>query len=151
MKILTQLSVFLINEPGRLAILTHALAKAKINISALTLMDSTEHGVLRLVVDDAPRAAALLARLGFQVSTTEVVSAEMPNRPGALASLASMLAENHINVDYAYVTSGAPGGRTLCILKVPYLHKAMEVLGKGLGREAEGEAPDRRKAQKAGR
>ncbi len=137
MKILSQLSIFLINEPGRLATLTHALAKAKINISALTLMDSTEHGVLRLVVDDPARASALLGRLGFQVSTTEVVSVEMPNRPGALAGLASMLAEHHINVDYAYVTSGAPGGRTLCILKVPYLHKAMDVLRKGLGLKEE--------------
>ena len=136
MQILTQISVFLINEPGRLATLTHALAKEKINIVALTLMDSTEHGVLRLVVDDPARAAALLGRLGFQVSTTEVVSVEMPNRPGALASLATLLAENHINVDYAYVTSGAPGGKTLCILKVPYLNKAMEILRKGLGREA---------------
>ena len=132
MRILTQLSAFLINEPGRLATLTHAMAKEKINISALTLMDSTEHGVLRLIVDDPERARKLLERLGFQISTTEVVAVEMPNRPGALASLAERLADAHINIDYAYVTSGAPGGRTLCIFKVPYLQKAMETLEKGM-------------------
>ena len=130
MKIVTQLSVFLINEPGRLATLTHALAKEKVNIIALTLMDSTEHGVLRLVVDEPERARKSLDRLGFKVSTTDVVSLEMPNRPGSLATLAERLAEAHINIDYAYVTSGAPGGKTLCVFKVPYLQKAMEVLGK---------------------
>lgn len=130
MRIQTQLSVFLINEPGRLATLTHALAREKVNIMALTLMDSTEHGVLRLVVEDAERARKALERLGFQVSTTEVVAAEMPNRPGALAVLAERLADAHINIDYAYVTSGAPGGKSLCIFKVPYLQKAVEVLEK---------------------
>ncbi len=130
MKILTQLSVFLINEPGRLATLTHALAKEKLNIVALTLMDSTEHGVLRLVVEEPERARKSLERLGFQVSSTEVVSVEMPNRPGALATLAEKLADAHINIDYAYVTSGAAGGKTTCIFKVPFLQKAMEVLEK---------------------
>ncbi len=135
MKIITQLSAFLINEPGRLATLTHALAKEKVNISALTMMDSTEHGVLRLVVDDPERAVKTLERLGFQISTTDVIAVEMPNKPGSLATLAEKLAEAHINIDYAYATSGAPGGRTVCIFKVPYLQKAMEVLQKGLFRE----------------
>ncbi len=141
MRIVTQLSIFLINEPGRLATLTHALAKEKININALTLMDSTEHGVMRVIVDDPARAAKVLERLGFQISTTDVISVEMPNRPGALATLAEKLAEAHMNVHYAYVTSGAPGGRTVCILKVPYLQKAMEVLEKGLpkSKSAEGD------------
>ena len=130
MKILTQLSVFLINEPGRLATLTHALAKEKLNIVALTLMDSTEHGVLRLVVEEPERARKSLERLGFQVSSTDVVAAEMPNRPGSLATLAEKLADAHINIDYAYVTSGAAGGKTVCIFKVPFLQKAMDVLEK---------------------
>ena len=130
MKILTQLSVFLINEPGRLATLTHALAKEKLNIQAMTLMDSTEHGVLRLIVEHPEKAQKLLEKLGFQVSTTDVLSIEMPNKPGALADLAETLADEHININYAYVTSGAPGGKTLCIFKVPYLQKAMEALGK---------------------
>ena len=137
MRILTQLSVFLINEPGRLATLTHALGKEKINIVALTLMDSTEHGVLRLVVDEPQRAQKALERLGFQISVTEVVSTEVPNRPGALAQLAERLADAHINIDYAYVTSGAAGGKTLCVFKVPFLQKAMEVLEKAQPRSRE--------------
>ena len=132
MRIIPQISVFLINAPGRLATLTHALAKEKVNVAALTLMDSTEHGVLRLVVDNSERALKLLERLGFQVSTTDVLEVEMPNRPGSLATVAQALAEAHINIDYAYATSGAPGGRTLCVFKVPYLRKAIEALEKAL-------------------
>ena len=132
MRIITQISVFLINAPGRLATLTHALAKAKVNVVALTLMDSAEHGVLRLIADEPGRALKVLERLGFQVSTTDVLEVEMPNRPGSLATVAQALAEAHINIDYAYATSGAPGGHTLCVFKVPYLRKSIEALEKAL-------------------
>ena len=128
MKIAKQLSVFLINQPGKLASITSALAKEKINISALTLMDSTEHGVLRLVTEEPDRARKVLTKTDCPVTDTDILYMELPNRPGAFAAVAERLAREHINIDYAYCTSGAPGGKTIGIFKVPLLQKAMEVL-----------------------
>lgn len=129
MRIAKQLSVFLINQPGRLATVSSALAKDKINVTALTVMDSTENGVLRLVTDDGVKARRCLERAGCAVTETDVLLTELPNRPGAFASVAKTLAEAHLNIDYAYCTAGAPGGKTTAIFKVPFLEKALHVLG----------------------
>lgn len=137
MRIVKQLSVFLINQPGRLAAVASALAKEKINITALTLMDSTEHGVLRVVAEEPERAKKVLERIDCPVTETEVLCVELPNRPGAFASVAQELGSAHINIDYAYVTAGAPGGKTLGIFKVPFLQKAAEVLESRLRRKGD--------------
>jgi hypothetical protein len=128
MRIEKQLSVFLVNKPGRLANICSALAHEKINIMALTLVDSTEHGVLRVVVNDAERAKAILSKQGVEVTDTDVVLVEIPNRPGAFAALAERLAREHININYAYCTAGAPGGKTTAIFKVAEVKKAVEIL-----------------------
>jgi hypothetical protein len=123
-----QFSVFLVNKPGVLAQVTRALADEKVNIVALTLVDSQEHGVLRVVATDAGRARQVLTRLNLPMTETEVLSIELSNRPGALADVAGLLGSAHININYAYVTSGAPGGRTTGILKVADPKKAEHVL-----------------------
>jgi hypothetical protein len=123
-----QLSVFLVNKPGILAQVTRALAQEKINIVAMTLVDSQEHGVLRFVAEDTGAARATLGHLNLPTTETEVLRMELNNRPGALADVAGLLGENHININYAYCTSGAPGGRTTAILKVADLGKAQRVL-----------------------
>ena|SRR5687768_3512902 len=127
-KTATQFSVFLVNKPGVLAQVTGALAQAKQNIMAMTLVDSQEHGVLRMVVADPAEARAVLTKLNLPMTETDVICLDMPNRPGALADVATLLGENHININYAYVTSGAPGGRTTGIFKVADLTKAQHVL-----------------------
>ncbi len=124
----TQFSVFLVNKPGVLAQVTGALAKAKVNIVAMTLVDSQEHGVLRLVAEDAKAARECLTQLNLPMTETEVLRLEMSNRPGALADIATLLGENHININYAYCTSGAPGGHTTGIFKVADPKKAEKVL-----------------------
>jgi hypothetical protein len=129
-KTAVQFSVFLVNKPGVLAQVARALAQAKQNIVAMTLVDSQEHGVLRMVIADAAEARAVLAKLNLPMTETEVVCLDLPNRPGALADVAMLLGENHININYAYVTSGAPGGRTTGIFKVADLAKAQHVLKK---------------------
>jgi hypothetical protein len=128
----TQFSVFLVNKPGVLAQVTGALAEQKVNVIAMTLVDSQEHGVLRLVAEDPDRVRQLLQQLNLPVTETEVLSLDLSNRPGALADVASLLGKNHININYAYVTSGAPGGRTTGIFKVADQAKASRVL-KGSG------------------
>ena len=129
-KTATQFSVFLVNKPGVLAQVTRALAEAKLNLLAMTLVDSQEHGVLRMVLQDEAQARAVLAKLNLPMTETEVICLDLPNRPGALADVAALLGENHININYAYVTSGAPGGRTTGVFKVADQSKAIHVLKK---------------------
>jgi hypothetical protein len=127
-RIQTQYSVFLVNKPGVLAQVTSALADEKINIVAMTLVDSQEHGVLRFVTNDGDQVHKVLAKLNLPTTETEVLCVELPNRPGALAGVAGLLGKNHININYAYVTSGSPGGRTTGVFKVADLNKAMKLL-----------------------
>jgi hypothetical protein len=125
-----QFSVFLVNKPGVLAQVTGALAAEKINLLAMTLVDSQEHGVLRMVAENAAQAREVLTKLNLPMTETEVLCVDLPNRPGALADVATMLGKEHININYAYVTSGAPGGRTTGVFKVADQAKAMHVLKK---------------------
>ncbi|MEA2734465.1 MAG: hypothetical protein QOE14_916 [Humisphaera sp.] len=129
-KTLNQFSVFLVNKPGVLAQVTGALAQEKINLIAMTLVDSQEHGVLRMVVENANAARGVLTKLNLPMTETEVLCLDLPNRPGALADVATLLGQNHININYAYVTSGAAGGRTTGVFKVADPGKAMHVLKK---------------------
>ena len=127
----TQFSVFLVNKPGVLAQVTRALANEKINIVAMTLVDSQEHGVLRLVAENASTARGVLGKLNLPMTETDVLCVDLPNQSGALADVASLLGQNHININYAYCTSGAPGGRTTGVFKAGDHAKAQKLLEKG--------------------
>jgi hypothetical protein len=124
----TQFSVFLVNKPGVLAQVTQALADAKINLIALTLVDSQEHGVMRIVAEDPVATRDVLRKLNLPMTETDVLRLELNNRPGALADVANLLGKNHININYAYVSSGAPGGHTSGIFKVNDPAKAQKLL-----------------------
>jgi len=123
-----QFSVFLVNKPGVLTQIFRELAKAKINVTALAMMDSMEHGVLRMVVDEPAGARSVIQRLNVQATETDLLAVTLPNRPGAAADLCDRLAASHINIGYMYCTGGARGGKTLVMLKVPDIQKAMKVL-----------------------
>lgn len=123
-----QFSIFLVNKPGVLAQVTKAMADAKVNIVAMTLVDSQEHGVLRVVASNPDTAHRALQALNLPLTETEVLCVELSNRPGALADVAELLGTNHININYAYATSGAPGGRTTGVFKVADQNKAMKLL-----------------------
>jgi len=116
MRVETQFSIFLVNKPGVLAQVTSALAKAKVNVIALTLVDSSEHGVLRIVCgDNAEKVRSVLARTHDQFTETEVLAMELSNKPGVFAAEADKLAAEHININYAYCTGGARGGNSRVI------------------------------------
>jgi len=123
-----QFSVFLVNKPGVLARVTQSLADVKINIKALTLVDSQEHGVLRLVVEDGNRIGAVLRALNIPVTETDVLCVEMANHPGALADICNRLAQEHVNINYAYLSTGAKGGKTVGVFKVSDVNKAKKIL-----------------------
>ena len=144
----TQFSVFLVNKPGVLAQVTKAIADAKLNMTAMTLVDSQEHGVLRVVTDDAAVTRQVLGRLNLPMTETEVLCLELSNRPGALADVATLLGQSHVNINYAYCTGGAPGGRTTGIFKVADVKKAMHVLKESAAKHKE---PSIRGSRRSGR
>ena len=128
MHIETQFSVFMINKPGVLAQLLDSIASQKINVLALTMMDSVEHGVLRVVATSREKMTKLLDKLNVQYNSTDVLCVNLPNKAGSFADVANILSHAHINISYAYCTAGARGGRTTSILKVADVKKAMKVL-----------------------
>ena len=128
MYITTQFSIFMVNKPGVLAQVLSEFARAKINITAMTMMDSVEHGVMRVVFTAPKKAKEILAKLNMPHNETEVLCVTLDNRSGALAIVAEKLAKNHINISYAYCTAGAKGGRTTGGLKVADVKKAMRIL-----------------------
>ena len=123
-----QFSVFLVNKPGVLSQIFREFAKAKINITSIAMMDSMEHGVLRMVVEDEVSARPVLKRLNLPITETDVLAVTLSNRPGAAADLCERLSQAHINIGYMYCTTGARGGRTIVVLKVPDIKKAMKIL-----------------------
>ena len=131
MYISQQFSVFMVNKPGVLAHVLKEFANAKLNIVAMTMMDSVEHGVMRVVFAEPEQARELMTKLNLPFNETDVLCVQMDNKAGALASVAERLSKNHINITYAYVTAGAKGGRTTGVLKVADVKKAMKVLEKG--------------------
>ena len=123
-----QVSVFLENKPGRLAQVLLALAREKVNVIALCIMDSHEHSVLRLAVNDVPKTAEVLRGLNAQYTEAEVLVVDLRNQPGALAHVCEQLASEHVNIDYAYCSSGGRNGKVVGIFKVSNVEKALRVL-----------------------
>jgi hypothetical protein len=123
-----QITVFLENKPGRLANVLSELARQKVNITALSVMDKHEHGVLRVVVDDAAKTRQIVKGMNTPTTETDVLVVELRNQPGALAHVCETLAAEHINIDYAYCSSGGRNGKVLGIFKVANAEKATRVL-----------------------
>jgi hypothetical protein len=124
-----QIAVFLENKPGRLANVLLALAREKVNVIAMTIMDSHEHSVLRFVADDLDNTHQVLKTLGIPFAEAEVLVVELRNQPGELAHVCELLGAEHINIEYAYCSSGGRNGKTVGIFKVTNAGKAMRVLG----------------------
>jgi hypothetical protein len=144
MNVATQFSIFMVNKPGVLAQVLGEFARAKINVIAMTMMDSVEHGVMRVIFGAPEKAREVLVRLNMPCNETEVMCVELDNKPGALAAVAEKLAKNHINIAYAYCTAGAKGGRTTGVLKVADVKKAMKVLQEGHQRNSKSQPVIRR-------
>lgn len=126
-----QVSVFLENKPGRLARVLSALAREKVNITAMTVMDSHEHNVLRFVTSDLTSTIRVLNTLGMPHAETDVMQLELRNQPGALAHVCEILAQEHVNIEYAYCSAGGRNGKTVGVFKLSNAEKAMRVLNEG--------------------
>lgn len=97
-----QISIFLENKSGRLSEVARILGDNGINIRALSLADTTDFGILRLIVNDTEKASAVLKKNGFTVGKTEVIAVEVEDRPGGLAKILEILNKETINVEYMY-------------------------------------------------
>ena len=128
MHVAPQFSIFMVNKPGVLAQVLGEFARAKINVIAMTMTDSVENGVMRVVFASPEKAKEVLSKLNMPYNQTEVLCVTLTNKSGALAAVAEKLARNHINISYAYCTAGAKGGRTTGVLKIADVKKAMKIL-----------------------
>ena len=128
MDIVTQLAVFLANQPGTLAAVCDELASANINIYALTTTDSVDHAVVRMVVSDTRKALQLFEQRGVLVVENDVLMIDNTNKPGSLSKLAAKLADHKINIDYAYLATSPSSKKGLLILRVSNSKKALQVL-----------------------
>lgn len=97
-----QLSVFVENKPGHLRAPCQALAAAGINLATLSLADTQQYGILRLIIRDWQQAKAVLEKAGFVVKTTEVLAIEVPDRPGGLDDVLRVIEQAGMNVEYMY-------------------------------------------------
>jgi hypothetical protein len=128
MQITKQLAIFLDNRPGTLARLADALAKAKINIYAISTSDTIDHTVIRLVVSDYRKALHIFEEHGTLVVEDDVLMVEGSNRPGELARLAQLLADAKINIEYCYSATAPDARKGLLILRVSNPAKALKIL-----------------------
>lgn len=125
-----QISVFLENKSGRLAAVTRVLGSNDIDISALSIADTTDFGILRLIVNDPDKAVRVLKEHGFTVRSTDVIAISVPDRPGGLASALDVLERESIGIEYTYAFVGKKADEALVILRLDNPEKAIEALKK---------------------
>lgn len=126
-----QISVFVENKAGRLAQITNILASEGINIQALSIADTTDFGILRLIVDKPQKAVEALRSNDFTATETDVIAVSIEDTPGGLAKALKVLEEEGIGIEYMYAFTEKRRDDALVILRVENYEKAIEVLKKG--------------------
>ncbi|AKJ63774.1 ACT domain-containing protein [Kiritimatiella glycovorans] len=125
---LKQLSVFIENRPGGVSQPCRTLADEGINIITLSLADTEQFGILRLVVREWEKARDALETAGFVVKVTEVLATEVSDRPGGLAEILDALEEKGVNVEYMYAFTLKRGGQAVLIFRFDDMDRALEIL-----------------------
>jgi hypothetical protein len=123
-----QISVFLENKAGRLAEVTGILAEAGVNIRGLAVADTSDFGVLRLILDDNIKAVKALKNHGFTVAKTDVVAVEVEDRPGGLHRILDILHKGEINVEYMYAFVQHSGKNAVMIFRIDNIAEAVKIL-----------------------
>lgn len=123
-----QLSIFMENRSGRLAKITTAIGHAGINIRAMSLADTSDFGILRLVVTDTDKACQILKDKGFTVKVSDVIAVAIPDIPGALGNLLSIIELEGLNVEYMYVVAEKHMDEAIVIFRFDDLERAAGVL-----------------------
>ena len=123
-----QVSIYVENQPGRLAEVTKALADAGVDLQALSIADTDTFGILRLIVNDPELAERTVINAGFSAKVTEVVAVAVEDRPGGLSDVLTMLSKEGVDVGYMYAFIGKKEGFADVILRVKDNRKAKEIL-----------------------
>lgn len=125
--LVSQISVFLENTKGRLFSVSDILAKNGINVRALSVADTTDFGILRMIVNDPQKAYQVLRDNHFNVRITKVVAIEIADVPGSMAAVLGALSDAHIEVEYMYAFLGSISGNALIILKIDDPEKVEQI------------------------
>lgn len=124
-----QISIFLENKRGRLAEVTRILGENQIDINALSIADTADFGILRLIVDQPQKAHEILEQNGFAVSINEVIAIEVEHKPGGLSKALAVLNANDIGIEYMYAFVGnSESKNAMVILRVENVDRAIQVL-----------------------
>jgi hypothetical protein len=123
-----QISVFIENKVGRIMEITEVLGQNGVNIRALSLADTSDFGILRMIVNDIGKAMSVLKDRGFIVKESFVVAVEVPDRPGGLAAVLKLLGEKGINVEYMYAFFEQPQNKALLIFRFENPDEAIKIL-----------------------
>ena len=123
-----QISVFIENRSGRLREVAAVLGKGKINIRALSLADTSDYGILRLIVDKPQQALNVLKKANFTLSETDVIAVEVSDRPGGLAEVLDVLGDAGINVEYMYAFVEKSSSNAVMIFRIEDIERAISVL-----------------------
>ncbi|MGI6249297.1 MAG: ACT domain-containing protein [Acutalibacteraceae bacterium] len=126
--LIKQLSIFVENKAGRLADITSILARKNVDIRALSIADTTDYGILRLIVNEPEEAAVLIREEGLTVSLTDVLGISIPDEPGGFSSALRVLADAGIGVEYAYAFITPKKGKAFVIIRVADNDAAVKVL-----------------------
>lgn len=126
-----QISIFIENRTGRLKEIAHLLGEAGINIRALSLADTSDFGILRLLVDQPQDAARVLRKNNFTMSLTEVIAVEVPDVPGGLAAVLDLLDRAKINVEYMYAFPERTIDKAVMIFRFDDIDNAVKALQQG--------------------
>jgi hypothetical protein len=128
---LKQISVFLENKKGRLSEALECLSKSSVNIRALSIADTSEFGILRLIVPNPDKAKKALEKANFTVRENEVIAVGVTDRPGGLAAVLKVLNEADINVEYLYAFVAKSGEKAVVVLRTENINTGIKALQKG--------------------
>lgn len=128
--IIKQISLFMENSTGRLAGATDLLAEAKINLRAISIADTTEFGILRLIADQPEKAVKLLKEAGFAARETDVIAVEVADEPGSLARIMALFRDEGVGIEYLYASLEHRAGKAVIVMKVDNSVAALALLEK---------------------
>ena len=126
--IIKQISLFMENSTGRLAGATDLLAEAKINLRAISIADTTEFGILRLIADQPEKAVKLLKEAGFAARETDVIAVEIADEPGSLARIMALFRDEGVGIEYLYASLEHRAGKAVIVMKVDNSVAALALL-----------------------
>jgi hypothetical protein len=123
-----QISVFLENNAGRLGEVTKALANAGVNLRAISIADTADFGILRLIVNDQEKALAALGGAGFTTRVTSVAAVEIEDKPGSLAEVMELFRKSKVNIEYLYASLEGTAGKAVVIFKLEDHEKGLKLI-----------------------